>query len=169
MAKTLRPEGLDFLDRAPIQVRAEITIAAPPAGVWSAIADTPTWAEWFVGMKDARLTSPEPLGVGSTRTVVVPPLTVDEAIIAFEPEARFAFHFVTVKPALLTAMVEDITLEGAADGATTHVAYRQSGELASWARFLTPVLRRQLQSKVEASLAGLDAWVLANAGTVDPS
>jgi uncharacterized protein YndB with AHSA1/START domain len=168
VAKQLREEGLDFLDRAPIQVRAETTIAASPASVWAAIADTPTWTEWFAGMKDARLTSPAPVGVGSTRTVVVPPLTVTEAIIAFEPEARFAFHFVTVNLPLFAAMVEDVTLEAGAGGTTTRVAYRQSAELVPWARALAPVLRRQLQGKVEASLAGLDAWALTHA-TADPA
>lgn len=163
MAKPMRPEGLDFLDRAPVQVRAETTIAAPPAAVWAPIADTPTWTEWFVGMREARVTSEGPLGVGSTRTVVVPPLTVDEAILAFEPEAWFAFHFVTATPPLLVAMVEDVALEAVADGATTRVVYRQSCEPAPWARPMAPILRRQLRSKVEASLVGLDRWVLAHA------
>ena len=163
MASQLRAEGLDFLDRAPVQVRAETTIAASPAAVWAAIADTPTWVEWFAGMKEARLTSPEPLGVGSTRTVVVAPLTVDEAIIAFEPEARFAFHFVRVNLPMFRAMVEEVTLEARADGATTHVVYRQSAELAPWATVLAPVLRRQLRGKVAASLTGLDGWVTAHA------
>jgi len=161
VAKLLRPEGLDFVDRAPVQVRADTTIAASPATVWAAIVDTPSWLEWFDGMKDARLTGPEPVAVGSTRRVVVPPLTVDEEIIAVEPEERFAFRFVSVNLPLLAAMVEVVTLEPV--GATTRVEYRQSAELAPWARPLAPVLRRQLRSKVVASLVGLDRWAMTRA------
>jgi len=159
VARAVRPEGLDFVERAPIQIRAETTIAAPVATVWAGVADTPSWVEWFDGMKEARTTSPDPVGVGSTRSVVVPPLKVDEAIIAFDPEERFAFCFVGVNLPLIAAMVEVVTLE--ADGAATRVEYRQSAELAPWARPLTPVLRRQLRGKVEASLVGLDRWAVA--------
>ena len=161
MAKPLRPEGLDFVDRAPIQVRAETTIAAPAAVVWAGVADTAGWLEWFDGMKDARLTSEGPVAVGSTRTVSVPPLRVDEEIIAFDPEERFAFRFVSANLPILTAMVEVVTLQAA--GTTTRVEYRQSAELAPWARALTPVLRRQLQGKVASSLVGLDRWAVTRA------
>jgi uncharacterized protein YndB with AHSA1/START domain len=161
MASQLRAEGLDFLDRAPIQIAATTTIAATPSAVWPAIADVDAWTGWCAGMKVARATSAGPFGEGSTRYVEVKGLKADETVLAFEVEQRFAFRLDGANLPALAAMVEELTL--VATGGTTTVTYRQAVELRPWARLLAPVLRRQLATSVRSNLIGLDAWVLSHA------
>ena len=91
MAHTLQSEGLDFLDRAPLQVQAEVVVAATPAAVWPALADASAWIVWFSGMKQARYTSPQPHGMGSTRHVSVAMSNLNEQILAFDVGTCFAF------------------------------------------------------------------------------
>ena len=40
----------EWIDAAPIIVREEIEIAAPPSAVWARIADHETWPEWFTAL-----------------------------------------------------------------------------------------------------------------------
>ena len=155
----LRKEDLSFVDRAPVVVRAETSVAASPAAVWPAFADAPAWMEWFTGMRDAYYTSPAPYGVGSTRRVHVLSLKVDETIIAFDPGERFAFRVDSANVPLLAALVEVVTLE--AVGATTRVVYRQALEPKAWLRPLLPLLRSQMQRGLSRGLAGLAPWVAA--------
>lgn len=162
MARQLRREGLDFVDRAPIRVREQVRIAAPPARVWPAIGDAERWTEWFPGMKVARHTTPEPAAVGTGRHVEVQSLKVDEDLLAFDPPERYAFRVLEANVPALAAMVELVTLEPV--DSTTLVVYRQGVELAPWARPLAPVVRRQLASSVRAGLVALDAWATSRTG-----
>lgn len=157
MAHRLRPEPIEFVDRAPIRIRAEATIGASPSQVWPAISDAAAWEAWFTGMKVAHYTSPEPHAVGSTRHVQVQTLRVDETIIAFDPDERFGFRVDGASLPALAAMVEVVTLEPV--GSATRVVYRQALELKPWARVLAPVVRRQLASALCTSLVGLDRFV----------
>jgi uncharacterized protein YndB with AHSA1/START domain len=153
----LRPEEIGFVERAPVLVRAEVTVPAAPDAVWPAFGDAPTWVEWFTGMDDARWTSPPPHAAGSTRSVRVMGLAADETILAFEPGKRFAFRVDAANLPVLTALVEDVTLEPA--GAGTRVVYRQALALRPWLRWLAPPLRRQMQAGLERGLAGLAPWL----------
>jgi uncharacterized protein YndB with AHSA1/START domain len=157
MRFSLRPEDLGFVARAPVVVRAEVTVPAAPTAVWPAFADAPTWVEWFAGMTDARWTSPPPHAVGSTRSVQVMGLAADETILAFDPGKRFAFRVDAANLPVLTALVEEVTLEP--DGAGTRVVYRQALALRPWLRFLAPLLRGQMQAGLQRGLAGLAPWV----------
>jgi uncharacterized protein YndB with AHSA1/START domain len=157
MRSALRPEDLSFVSRAPVVVRAEVTVPAAPAAVWPAFADAPTWVEWFAGMNDARWTSPPPHAAGSTRSVRVMGFEADETILAFDPAKRFAFRVDAANVPVLAALVEEVTLEPA--GAGTRVVYRQALELRPWLRWLAPLLRGQMQRGLERGLAGLAPWV----------
>lgn len=163
MAKTMRAEGLEFLDRAPVRIREETVIGAPPSEVWPALADPAAWTDWFVGMGTCRPTSPEPVTVGSTRYVEVKALKVNETILAFDVERTYAFRLDDANVPVLAAMVERITLTP--DDRATLVVYEQALEVVRWAKPLAPVVRRQLTSGLRQSLAELDRWVLAHRST----
>lgn len=162
MPKTLRREDLSFVDRAPLRIEAQRRIAAPPAAVWAGVGDADAWAEWFPKLKVATYTSPPPIGVGSQRHVEVQGLKVDEELLAFEPERRYAFCVHSANLPGIAALVERVTLEPAGDG--TLVTYVQAFELARWLAPLTPVLRRQLRAALDGGLAGLDRWATSRAG-----
>jgi uncharacterized protein YndB with AHSA1/START domain len=157
MRFSLRSEGLSFVERAPVVVRAEVAVPAAPDAVWPALGDAPAWVEWFTGMDDARWTSPPPHAAGSTRSVRVMGLEADETILAFDPGKRFAFRVDAANLPVLAALVEEVTLEPA--GAGTRLVYRQALELRPWLRWLAPLLRGQMQRGLERGLAGLTPWV----------
>lgn len=157
MRFSLRTEDLGFVERAPLVVRAEVTVPAPPEAVWPALGDAPAWMEWFTGMDDARWTSPPPHAAGSTRSVRVMGLAADETILAFDPGKRFAFRVDAANVPVLGALVEEVTLAPAGTG--TRVVYRQALELRPWLRWLAPLLRRQMQAGLQRGLAGLAPWV----------
>jgi uncharacterized protein YndB with AHSA1/START domain len=155
----LRSEDLSFAERAPVVVRAEVSVPASPPAVWPAFADASAWMDWFAGMKDAHYTSPAPHGVGSKRSVRVLALEADETILAFDPAARFAFRVDATNLPLFAALVEIDALEAA--GATTRVVYRQALEPRRWLRPLMPLLRGQMEAGLRRGLAGLEPWVAA--------
>ena len=158
MAHALREEDLAFVDTAPIQVREEVVVAGTaPDVLWPALADPAAWTQWFVGMKQARYTSPEPYGVGTTRQVSVSSMKADEVVLAFDVAERFAFRVTQVNLPALRAMVEVITLEPVGDG--TRVVYRQAVELEGWAKFMGSLVRRQLSGSLRKSLPKLAGWV----------
>jgi len=155
----LRSEDLAFAERAPVVVRAEVSVPASPAAVWPAFADAAAWLGWFTGMQDAHYTSPAPYGVGSTRSVRVMGLEADETILAFDPGKRFAFRVDSANLPMLRALVEVVTLEP--DGANTRIVYRQALEPRPWLRPLMPLLRRQMERGLRRGLDGLGPWLAA--------
>ena len=127
--------------------------------MWPAFADATAWTEWFAGMKDAHYTSPEPHGVGSTRSVRVLGLEADETILAFDVGKRFAFRVDSANLPVLRALVEVVTLEPV--GAATRVVYRQALEPKPWLRLLMPLLRGQMERGLRRGLDGLGPWLAA--------
>ena len=66
-------------------------IAAPAAAVFGCLADGPAWKEWL-GI-EVEWTSPEPHGVGATRTARTRGQVIDETFLAWEPGRRINFRF----------------------------------------------------------------------------
>jgi uncharacterized protein YndB with AHSA1/START domain len=160
MPFALRQESIDFVDRAPVVVRAEVLVHASPERVWSAFADAATWPQWFVGLKTARYTTPPPYGVGTKRYVEVMGFKVDETLLAYDVGRRYAFRVDSGNLPLLNALVELITLE--TEGDATRVVYRQAFEFPWWTRPLVGVLRGRMEQGLREGLAGLEPWVLAH-------
>jgi len=159
MPYRLRSEDGSFVERAPVVVRAEVSVPASPEAVWPAFADAAAWPRWFSGMKDAHYTSPAPHGVGSTRHVEVQGLRADETILAFDVGRRFAFRVDSANVPFLRAMVEVVTLEPA--GGETRVVYCQALEPKPWLRLLAPLLRSGMERGLRRGLDGLAPWVAA--------
>jgi len=157
MAHALRPEDISFVDRAPLLVRQQVEVPAPPQEVWPAFAEAGAWAEWFAAVESVQWTSPGAPGVGSTRRVTLKGLEVEERLLAFDEAERFSFTVLEASRRGFGAMVEVMTLEPTAGG--TLVTYRQAVELAGIARLFAPLVKRQLSSELATGLAGLPGWV----------
>jgi uncharacterized protein YndB with AHSA1/START domain len=153
----LQPEDLAFVGRAPAVMTSDVLIDAAPEAVWPAFADATAWPQWFAGVHEAHFTSPAPHGVGSTRFVHVESFKVNERLLAFDVNRRFAFRVEDANLPMLVAMVEVITLEPV--GARTLVVYRQALRPKWWFKPLFPVLRRQMERGLQRGLAGLAPWV----------
>ncbi len=156
----LRDEDLGFLERAPVVAQREIVIAAPPADVWPAIADVTAWVEWFKGTRAAHYTSAEPIGVGSTRFLKVFTLQVNEVLLAYEADHRYAYGVREANLPVFRAIVEELTLTPEGEG-STRVRFRQAVELAPALKLLGPVVRRQFEAALGRGLRGLAAHIEA--------
>ncbi len=159
MAVSLRAEGLDYTDRAPVVIEETLDVAAATERVWAAVADTAAWEQWFAGMKSCRYTSPEPIGAGSKRTVQVGALKIDETMLAVDAPSRYAFRIDSTNIPLFAALIEVIDLE--ATDAGTHVRYRQCLEFRAWAKPFAKWLTPQVQRGLRQGLAGLASHVEA--------
>jgi uncharacterized protein YndB with AHSA1/START domain len=99
-----RPPG--WSEQAPVQIRHELVLPAPPAQVFDVLADSARWPTWFKGMRRVRIDGPA-TGVGALRTVWVGPTRVQEHYIVWEPGHRITFHVVRSSAPGLRVMVED--------------------------------------------------------------
>lgn len=94
MAKTLkshRPVGEDYLATAK-QSSAVHAFPFPAETVWDALLDPDAWTVWLPITKVV-WTSPQPFGVGTTRTVEIGKEIVEETFFAWEDNHRMAFRF----------------------------------------------------------------------------
>lgn len=113
-----RPVDASFLDTAPWRFDNAIEIDAAPARIFAALEDGPSWPRWFHAMHKVVMTSPEPYGVGTTRTVSLAAATVDEQFFAWEQDRRFSFCATRTTAPLAHAMAEDYLLEDLGEGRT---------------------------------------------------
>lgn len=157
MRFTLQPADLALLDGAPILNRQEVVLDAPRARVWPAIAEAAEWTAWWDGMRTCRYTSDGPLAVGTTRTVSVAGLRVDERLLAVDVDERYAFRVERANIPFLAAMVEEVRLTD--DAGRTRLVYTQAVALRGWAAPLRPLFERQLRRALRDGLGGLPRWL----------
>lgn len=151
---TMRPVTPEFYDRAPTRYRVERVVAATPDEVFTALADTPGWPQWFPAIRAARWTSEPPHGVGSTRSVDVGPITFDEEFIVWEPGRAWGFTIVGTTVPLARAAAELVELEP--DGTGTRVTYRMCVEPYPLLGFTGPLLRGGVEKGLHQGLKGLE-------------
>lgn len=119
--------------RAPAPVRTFVVIDAPIERVWAEVADIEGQPRWMHDMKEVRVVTPGPTGVGTRGEATVrifgvgarDPVTITE----FEPPRRFA-----VRHEGRFSGTGLITLEPGADGTTTVLTWEET--------ILPPVLPR---------------------------
>lgn len=150
------PVGLDFIDRAAVVARVEVSVDAAPAQVWQVLNETERWPEWFEGMKTCRVTSAEWDGIGSTRRVQVGPLGVDEKIVAWEPDVQWGFFVekLSLTGWIAKRMLEVIDIEPSGTG--SKVTYTGALDPVPWLRPLKSVLAKRLTSAWSTSLPNID-------------
>lgn len=150
------PVGIDFIDRARVVARAEVTVGASPSQVWQVLNETERWSEWFDGMKIARVTSAEWNGVGSTRFVKIGPLGVDEKMIVWEPDTKWGFCATQLSLTgwIAKRLLEVVDIEP--DGTGSKLTYTVAFDPVPWLIPLGGVLRKRLASTWKASLARID-------------
>lgn len=60
---------LEFVDRAPYRFVSTVDLAITPEQLFEVLADASSWPHWASVITNVTWTSPEPRGVGTTRTV----------------------------------------------------------------------------------------------------
>ncbi len=89
--RTLRPVDADYALTGPNHQSFRQLVRVPAPIAFNALRDPACWNE-FLGI-DVEWTSPEPYGVGTTRTITAPGLTADEVFLAWDDDERMTFRF----------------------------------------------------------------------------
>jgi len=152
------PVGIDFIKTAPFKFVNVVDLDASPAAVFDILADGESWVQWFKEIQDVDWTSPEPKGVGTTRTVTLDSVTVDEYFLIWEPAKRFTFRFTGASKPLFKAGLEDYLMEDLGEGRTrfTYAVYLKPVLLL---RLLAPLTRLIFGRMFKAGAAGLQRYV----------
>jgi len=153
---------LDFLDGAAWRFENIVELDAPSAEVFDVFADGESWPKWFEAVQRVVWTSPEPKGVGTTRTVSlwVAPLkvTVHERFLVWDPGRRFTFRFEGVSLPLFDAGVEDYWLEDLSEG-RCRLTYTVCVEPTPAVRLLGPITGRLFARMLRSGAQGLQSYV----------
>ena len=109
--------GLDFVDTAPFRFVSTVDLAITPEQLFEVLADAEAWPHWATAITKVTWTSPEPRGVGTTRTVDMRGgITGDEEFLAWEPFSHMAFRFNESTTGAITAFAEDYRVVPTAAG-----------------------------------------------------
>jgi carbon monoxide dehydrogenase subunit G len=104
--------GLDFIETAPFRFSNSVDLAITPEQLFEVLGDAESWPRWASVITKVTWTSPEPRGVGTTRTVKMRGGIVgDEEFLAWEPFSHMAFRFNECSTRSVAAFAEDYRVE----------------------------------------------------------
>ncbi|MFD9303482.1 SRPBCC family protein [Streptomyces sp. NPDC060048] len=108
MIHRLRPEGLEFLDHAPVRQTCTRALHTPAGLLFEQLAARPQdWPRWLGFVRACQYQAAPPYGVGTVRHLrVAGGLRFHEAVIAWDPDERFAYRVEETNAPGLTAMME---------------------------------------------------------------
>jgi carbon monoxide dehydrogenase subunit G len=121
---------LGFIDSAPFRFVSTVDLAITSEQLFEVLADAESWPHWATVITKVVWTSPEPRGIGTTRTVSMRGNIVgDEEFIAWEPHCHMAFRFNQSTSDAISAFAEDYRVVQTADGChlTWVMAMKPSG------------------------------------------
>ncbi|PXW25896.1 UNVERIFIED_CONTAM: carbon monoxide dehydrogenase subunit G [Williamsia faeni] len=114
---TCEPVDLTFFDSAPYRFRNSIDIGVTPEQLFEVLKDPDAWHEWLSSITKVNWTSPEPFGIGTTRTVEMgKSMACDEKFLAWEDNRRMTFRFDSASTKSFNAFAEDYAIETTTDG-----------------------------------------------------
>ncbi|HET6734354.1 MAG TPA: SRPBCC family protein [Mycobacterium sp.] len=141
--------GLDFIGGAPFRFVSTVDLAITPEQLFEVLADAESWPQWATVITKVTWTSPEPRGVGTTRTVHMRGGIVgDEEFLAWEPFTHMAFRFNEASTGSIAAFAEDYRVLPTAGGChlTWVMAMKPNGVAARLGMSLgRPVMARMFQ------------------------
>jgi hypothetical protein len=108
---TCNAASLDFLNTAKVKEVNTVVLPASAHDVFELFRKADAWPKWFKGIDRVVWTSPEPFGIGTTRTVWLGPLRVDEYFFDWIDDQRFAFYFTGTNLPFVRTLVEFYELE----------------------------------------------------------
>ena len=163
-----QPVDASFLERAPLQFVNTVTLSASAETVFAMLEDAAVWPQWFDDIQEVTWTSPRPFGVGTTRTVRLTAMTVEEHFFIWESGRRMAFYFTGHTVPLARSFAEDYRLEPL-DDARCQLTWRVCIAPRLLLRLGAPLARRQLGGMFQRAAAGLAAHVADQQGnTAEP-
>lgn len=141
--------GLDFIDSALFRFVSTVDLTINPEQLFEVLDDAESWPQWATAITKVTWTSPQPHGVGTTRTVDMRGgLVGDEEFLAWEPHSHMAFRFNQASSRSIAAFAEDYRVKPTATGCnlTWVMAMKPSGVAARLGMTLgRPVMARMFQ------------------------
>jgi hypothetical protein len=153
------PVDASFFDTAPMRFRNAVELVARPADVFAIFEDGESWPRWFHGIRKVVWTSNKPYGVGTTRTVWLTGVSVDEHFFRWEQDRRLSFYLTGQSMPLAHALAEDYLLEEVAPS-KTRFTYSVAIEPRLALRMGGPIARTYLGSMFRNGCKGLQNYVL---------
>lgn len=99
---------LGFIESAPFRFVSTVDLAITPEQLFEVLADAESWPHWATVITEVTWTSPEPRGVGTTRTVKMRGGIVGhEEFLAWDPYRHMAFRFNEASTGSIAAFAED--------------------------------------------------------------
>lgn len=164
--------GVEFLKESNNVFSAIEIIKATPEQIFDVFENAHSWTEWALPIQRVEWTSPQPYGVGTTRTVyMMGDMTGYEEFVAWERGKRMAFSFIGCSKNATQKFLEDYRVTDLENG-SCRVEWYMAMENAGFSRhmmFLTrPVMRvanrlmfRKFKKYTEAYAAGEVSLVTA--------
>ncbi|MEV6734171.1 MULTISPECIES: SRPBCC family protein [unclassified Streptomyces] len=105
----LRPETLEFLDRAPLRLSFAAQLEAPPDAVFRELAERPdSWPCWFPGFASAAYVGDPPYGTGTARRLqLVGGVRALETVLVWDPARCFVYRVEEAGVPGVRAMMEE--------------------------------------------------------------
>ncbi len=122
--------GMDFIATAPYRFVSSVDLPITPERLFAVLSDAESWPRWATVITKVVWTSPEPRGIGTTRTVSMRGNIVGrEEFLAWEPFSHMAFRFNDSTSNAIAAFAEDYRVVPTADGChlTWVMAMKPSG------------------------------------------
>lgn len=111
------PVDLDFISEAPFRFVSTVDLAITPEQVFEVLSDAESWPHWASAITKVTWTSPQPYGVGTTRTVHMRGGIIgDEEFLSWEPHSHMAFRFNQASTNSIAAFAEDYWVVPTAGG-----------------------------------------------------
>jgi carbon monoxide dehydrogenase subunit G len=137
---------LDFVDTARYRFVSTVDLAITPEELFEVLSEADSWSRWATALADVKWTSPEPYGLGTTRTVTMRGGAVNDAeFVAWEPYSHMAFRLNQSTTKGLAAFVEDYQVQETPSGChlTWTVAITPRGLITRLGMFVfRPVMAR---------------------------
>jgi hypothetical protein len=152
------PVDATFFESAPMRFENVVDLDASPTKVFATFEDGESWPNWFKSIHKVTWTSRKPYGVGTTRTVWLPPVSIDEHFFRWEPNRRFSFYASGLSLPMAHALAEDYLLEEVSPG-KTRFTYRVAIEPRLMVAIGGPVSRLYFGSMFKRACKNLQAYV----------
>jgi polyketide cyclase/dehydrase/lipid transport protein len=159
MRFSCHPVDASFFDTAPMRFKNVVDLDARLAEVFAIFEDGESWPKWFSGMQKVVWTSNKPHGVGTTRTVWLGLITLDERFFRWEQDRRFSFYLTGHSMPLAHALAEDYLLEEFVPG-KTRFTYSVAIEPRLALSMGGPIARAYFSSMFRNACKSLQSYVL---------
>lgn len=133
--------GVEFLNETKNVFIAREIVRATPQQVFDVFEDAHSWTVWAMPILKVEWTSPQPYGVGTTRSVyMMGDMVGHEEFVAWERGVRMAFSFVGCSKDATEKFLEDYRVTDLGDG-TCRVQWYMAMEPKGFSRHIMFLIR----------------------------